>query len=263
MRTGESDVGRLEGKTALITGSSRGLGAAMARRFASEGANVAVNYRVAADKAAEVVADIEAGGGKAIAVQADCTQETDVARMVDEVVAAFGDIRVLVNNSGILNRSRIVEMSTETWDEMMASHLRAYFLVSKYCLNRSMLELEPVEGERVAAKIINIGSGLVNRGGLSAVEQVHYMTAKAGVAGFTRGLAAELAPKITVNLIAPGIHLTDMIGTPPDDVVETMAGYFLLGMPELRDVTAAATFLASSDADHVTAEVMTTNGGST
>jgi 3-oxoacyl-[acyl-carrier protein] reductase len=255
-------MNRLEGKTALVTGASRGLGKAIALRFAEEGANVAVIYRQQAEKAAEVVAGVEAAGGKGIAIQADCTDEDEVGAMVDDVLVAFGEIRILVNNAGILNLSPIAEMSVATWDEMMVSHLRSHFLVTRACLNKCMLQLDPLPGERVAAKIINMGSGLVNRGGLSAATRVHYMTAKAGVAGFTRGLAAELAPKITVNAIAPGIHLTDMVGQPPPEVKEHLAGYFLLGLPEDGDVAAAAAYLASPDGDHVSAEILTPNGGS-
>jgi 3-oxoacyl-[acyl-carrier protein] reductase len=255
-------VQRLQGKTALVTGSGRGLGAAIALGFAREGASVAVNYIERRDKAEEVVRGIEALGGKAIAVQADCTEPDDVARLVDSVLDAFGEIRILVNNSGILTRRPIAEMSIDEWDGMIKSHLRSHFLVTRECLNRSMLALQPLAGERVAAKIINMGSGLVNRGGLSAREQVHYMTAKAGVAGFTRGLAAELAPSITVNALAPGIHLTDMVGNPPPDLKAKLAGYFLLGLPEDRDVVATAVFLASTDGDHITAEILTMNGGS-
>jgi 3-oxoacyl-[acyl-carrier protein] reductase len=255
-------MNRLEGKTALVTGASRGLGKAIALRFAEEGANVAVIYRQQAEKAAEVVAGVEAAGGKGIAIQADCTDEDEVGAMVDDVLVAFGEIRILVNNAGILNLSPIAEMSVATWDEMMVSHLRSHFLVTRACLNKCMLQLDPLPGERVAAKIINMGSGLVNRGGLSAATRVHYMTAKAGVAGFTRGLAAELAPKITVNAIAPGIHLTDMVGQPPPEVKEHLAGYFLLGLPDDGDVAAAAAYLASPDGDHVSAEILTPNGGS-
>lgn len=255
---------RLEGKTALVTGSSRGLGAAIARGFAREGARVVVNYRDNAEKANEVVQAIEAEGGTAIAVRADCTREDDVVTLVETALEAFGEIRILVNNAGIGTRGTIAEMDVAQWDEMMASHLRSAFLVTHHCLRRGMAELPPLPGERIAAKIINMGSGLVNRGGLGAREQVHYMTAKAGIAGFTRGLAAELAPRMTVNALAPGIHFTDMVagGAPSPDLREALAGLFLLGLPVDEDVVAAAIHLASPAADHVTAEIFTMNGGS-
>lgn len=254
---------RLENRTALVTGGSRGLGAAIANRFAAEGASVAIAYRERADRAEEVLTAIEAAGGKGLAIQADCTDEEQVGAMVDEVLSVFGEIRILVNNSGILNLSPIADMTARVWDEMMTSHLRSHFLVTRTCLTKCMLGLDRLPGERVTAKIINMGSGLVDRGGLSAATRVHYMTAKSGVAGFTRALAAELAPNITVNALAPGIHLTDMIGTPPPEVKDRLAGYFLLGLPEDRDVAGAAAYLASPDGDHITAQVITTNGGST
>lgn len=255
---------RLEGKTALITGSSRGLGAAMAKGFAREGAKVVVNYVANAERASGVVRAIQEEGGQAIAVQADCTVERDVAALVDAAVAAYGEIRILVNNAGIGTRGLISEMPVAQWDEMMASHLRSAFLVTHYCLRTGMADLTPLPGERIAAKIINMGSGLVNRGGLGAREQVHYMTAKAGIAGFTRGLAAELAPRMTVNALAPGIHFTEMVagGAPSDELREMLASIFLLGLPVDEDVVAAAIHLASASADHVTAEIFTMNGGS-
>jgi 3-oxoacyl-[acyl-carrier protein] reductase len=257
-------MNRLQGKTALVTGSSRGLGAAIARGFAREGARVVVNYRENASSAAEVVRAINEDGGEAIAVRADCTIERDVIALVEQTIAAYGEIRILVNNAGIGTRGKIAEMPVAQWDEMMTSHLRSAFLVTHYCLRTGMADLPLRSGERIAAKIINMGSGLVNRGGLGAREMVHYMTAKAGIAGFTRGLAAELAPRMTVNALAPGIHFTDMVagGAPSQELREALAGLFLLGLPVDEDVAAAAIHLASPAADHVTAEIFTMNGGS-
>ncbi len=255
---------RLEGKTAIVTGSSRGLGAAIALGLAREGARVVVNYRESAAKAAAVVAAIEAEGGSALAVRADCTVESDVAVLVRAAIDAFGEIRLLVNNAGIGTRSTIADMGVAQWDEMIASHLRSAFLVTRHCLGTGMADLPPKPGERIAAKIINMGSGLVHRGGLGAYGQVHYMTAKAGIAGFTRGLAAELAPKMTVNALAPGIHFTDMVagGAPDEALKATLAGLFLLGLPRDEDVVETAIHIASPAADHVTAEIFTMNGGS-
>lgn len=253
---------RLDGRTALVTGSGRGLGAAMAIAFAAEGANVVVNYRSRAADADAVVTAIEDLGGKAVAVQADCTDEVDVARLVDTAVAEFGEVRILVNNAGIGGRTPFAELTVASWDEMMASHLRSHFLVSRACLVKSMSGLQPLPGERRAAKIVNIGSGLVRRGGFAAAGSVAYMTAKAGVNGFTQALAAELAPLITVNAIEPGIHFTELFGgRPPDEVVAELDRLFLLGLAEDRDVASMATFLASADADHITAQIFLTSGG--
>jgi 3-oxoacyl-[acyl-carrier protein] reductase len=255
-------AGRLAGKTALVTGSSRGLGAVMARAFAREGANVVVNYRTGRDEAEEVVASIKELGAGAVAVEADCTDAAAVARMLDVAVNTFGEVRILVNNAGIGGGSAaLVATTLDDWEAMMASHLRSHFLVTTACLERSMLGLCPLTGERRAAKIINIGSGLVRRQGRAAAQKVPYMTAKAGVVGFTHGLAAELAPLITVNAIEPGIHFTGMVGQPPADVQAALGDLFLLGLAEDRDVASMATFLASAEGDHLTAQVMLTSGG--
>jgi 3-oxoacyl-[acyl-carrier protein] reductase len=233
----------------------------MALAFAQEGANVVINYRNRREQAEEVVRAAKDSGVGALAVEADCTCERDVVRLVDAAVETFGEVRVLVNNAGIGASGALVDATVEAWDEMMASHLRSHFLVSKHCLRRSMSLLSPLDGERRSAKIINIGSGLVRRGGRAAAGKVSYMTAKAGVVGFTQGLAAELAPAITVNAIEPGIHFTEMVGDPPRDVRQHLDELFLLGLAEDRDVAAMATFLASAEADHLTAQIFLTSGG--
>jgi 3-oxoacyl-[acyl-carrier protein] reductase len=222
---------------------------------------VAVNYLNSEESALQVVKSIQEIGRRAIAVRADCTDEAQVIGMVDAVVDEFGEIRVLVNNAGILSRHPVTEMDVSVWDEMMASHLRSTFLVSKYCLVKTMSSLKPLAGERIAGKIINMSSGIVRRGGLGAANTAHYMAAKAGVIGFTSALAAEVAPLITVNAIAPGIHPTDMLGNPSESVLEELGRIFLLGLGTTEDVAAAAVFLASSEGDHFTGETLTPNGG--
>jgi 3-oxoacyl-[acyl-carrier protein] reductase len=238
------------------------LGAVMAVAFAAEGANVVVNYRSNRERAEEVVAAIKELGASAVAVEADCTVEADVARMLDVAVNTFGEVRILVNNAGIGDSPKpLVDTTVDEWDAMIASHLRSHYLVTKACLQRSMLGLEPLPGERRAAKIINIGSGLVRRTGQAAAGKASYMAAKAGVVGFTHAMAAEVAPLITVNAIEPGIHFTDMVGDPPPEVKDFMNGLFLLGLAEDRDVASMATYLASADGDHITAQVLLTSGG--
>ena len=204
-------MGKLDGRPALVTGGSRGLGAAIALAFADEGADVAVNYIEREDKANEVVEAIRAKGRRAIAVQADCSREDDVQRMVDAVLAEFGEIRILMNNAGILTQIPFVDMPVAVWDEMMSSHLRSHFLVTRACLP-SMLKLRPINNERRAAKIITMSSGIGQKGGAGGATIVHYVAAKAGIIGFTKALAGELAPLITVNSISPGTHPTDILG---------------------------------------------------
>jgi 3-oxoacyl-[acyl-carrier protein] reductase len=252
----------LSDHVALVTGSSRGLGASIARRLAADGATVVVNYRAREDLADEVVAGIRAAGGTALAIGADTTDEDAVGEMLARVVAEAGPVRLLVNNSGIMTRSAVEEMDAASWDEMMTSHLRSAFLVTRACLRSGTAALQPLAGRRIAAKVVNIGSGLVTAGGRAKIGAVHYVTAKAGLVGFTQALSAELAPRVTVNLVAPGIHFTDLNGGPPDEVTRaTLADIFLLGLPTDADVAATVAYLLSPDADHVTAETITPNGG--
>ncbi|ONH25116.1 SDR family NAD(P)-dependent oxidoreductase [Pseudofrankia asymbiotica] len=252
----------LSDHVALVTGSSRGLGATIARRLAADGATVVVNYRAREDLADEVVAGIRAAGGSALAIGADTTDEEAVRDMVARIALDAGPVRLLVNNSGIMSRSSVEEMDVASWDEMMTSHLRSAFLVTRECLRAGTSTLDPLPGRRIAAKVVNIGSGIVTATGRAKTGAVHYVTAKAGLVGFTQALAAELAPRMTVNLVAPGIHFTDMNGGPADDATrETLAGIFLLGLPRDEDVAATVAYLLSPDADHVTAETITPNGG--
>jgi len=253
-------MGSLDGRVALVTGASRGLGAAIARRLASEGAAVGVNYLNRKDKADELVAEIRATGGTAVALAADVTREGDVERMVDETIAALGDIRILVNNAGILSQMPIETMPVEEWDRMMASHLRSHFLVSKHVIP-SMRRLKPIGEERRVAKIINMSSGIGQKGGAGGAGIVHYVTAKAGVLGFTKALAGELAPDITVNGISPGTHPTDILGDLSDEWIEEKSKVFLLGFGTVEDVAETALFLASPATDYYTGQVLTPNGG--
>lgn len=253
-------MGKLDGKTALVTGGSRGLGAGIALAFADEGADVAVNYVGRKDKADEVVEAIRAKGRRAIAVQADCTNEDDVNRMVDEVLQEFGGIRILMNNAGILTQMPFVDMPLSAWEEMMASHLRSHFLVTKACLP-SMMKLKPLNGEKRAAKIITMSSGIGQKGGEGGATIVHYVTAKAGIIGFTKALAGELAPLITVNSISPGTHPTDILGDLTEEWKEEKEKQLLLGFGTVPDVALTAAFIASPDADYYTGQVLMPNGG--
>lgn len=254
-------MGLQDKRPALVTGASRGLGAGIALALAREGAPVAVNYREREDKAAEVVDRILADGGRAFAVQADCTEEAQVAAMVERVVEEFGEIRTLVNNAGGLTQVELVDMTLETWEEMMASHLRSHFLVTRETVRHSMGSLSPFEGERRAGKIVNMSSGIGQKGGPGGATIVHYVTAKAGVIGFTKALAGELAPLITVNAIAPGTHPTDILGDLTDEWKEEKEEELLLGFGTVEDVAESVVFLASPQADYYTGQVLTPNGG--
>src|SRR5258708_38270296 len=172
-------MGLLEGQIALVTGASRGLGAGIARAFAREGARVAVNCRTRVDKATEVVRDIEQSGGQAMLVQADCTDEAHVDDMVREVTRELGPIEILMNNAGDISQMPFVEMPVNVWDQMMASHLRSHFLVTKACLP-GMMKLTPKDGRRRAAKIINMSSGIGQKGGRGGAGPCPNNTTKTG-----------------------------------------------------------------------------------
>jgi 3-oxoacyl-[acyl-carrier protein] reductase len=259
-------MGRLNGKTALVTGGSRGLGAGDALAFAREGAAVAVNYYpdpAEHENAMAIVRQICSAGGRAIAVEGDVTDEQQVASVVDRVVEEFGEIRILMNNAGNFTMCRVAEMSLEEWEATIACHLRGTFLMSKHCLKKSMLGLEPLNEERRAAKIINMSSGIGQIGGEFGASMVHYVTAKAGILGFTKALAGEVAPLITVNAIAPGMHSTAMSADPAlsEEWLQEKMKRYLLGWGTVADVAETAVFLASPEADHYTGQVLMPNGG--
>jgi 3-oxoacyl-[acyl-carrier protein] reductase len=254
-------MGIQDNRPALVTGASRGLGAGIALALAREGAPIAVNYREREDKANEVVDAIRDAGGQAFAVQADCTDEAQVEAMVDRVVEEFGEIRTLVNNAGGLTQMNLVDMPLEVWEEMMASHLRSHFLVTRAALRASMLSLKPLNGERRAGKVITMSSGIGQKGGEGGATIVHYVTAKAGIIGFTKALAGEVAPLITVNCIAPGTHPTDILGDLSEEWKQEKAEELLLGFGTIEDVAETAVFIASPAADYYTGQVLTPNGG--
>ncbi len=245
-------MAKLDGRVALVTGASRGIGAAIARAFGREGATVAVNYHRSEARAAEVVAAIEAFGSKAIAVRADVADAAAVSGMVDRTATAFGPIDVLVNNAGILNAAPLDQMSEDVWDEMIATNLRSVFLCTRAVLP-SMLA-------RGRGKIISVTSQLGQKG---MPNHAHYAAAKAGVIGFTRALAREVGPRgLHVNAIAPGPIETELIGPITDEFRREKTVIFALrrfGLPE--EVAPTAVFLASDDSSYYAGQTLCPNGG--
>lgn len=242
---------RLDGKIALVTGASRGIGRGIAEALASEGAKVAVNYFGSPDAASEVVEGIIASGGDAMAAQADVSDEQDVTRMVNQVIDRWGRIDVLVSNAGILTQSHLAEMPTTMWDEMMRVNLRSAFLVTRAVL--------PGMLERKQGRIIYVASQLGLKG---APDLVHYSAAKAALIGMTRALAREVAPHIQVNAIAPGPIETDMVAGITDDwKAMKMAELPLARFGQVREVAPTAVFLASDDGAYYTGQVLGPNGG--
>jgi NAD(P)-dependent dehydrogenase (short-subunit alcohol dehydrogenase family) len=240
----------LAGKRALVTGASRGIGAAIALALAEKGADVAITYERSADRAAEVVAAIEGKGRKALAIQADSADPAAVKRSVDEAARGLGGLDILVNNAAIVLYDAIADVSVERIDALLDVNVRSPVLASQAALPHL----------REGGRVINIGSAGAERI-VGDTGTVYYMT-KSALHSFTRGLARELGSRdITVNLVQPGSTDTDM--NPADgesaDFQRSLIPLGRYGKPE--DVAAAVAFLASPAAKHITGTILTVDGG--
>ena len=243
---------RFEGKVALVTGASRGIGRAIALALAAAGADVAVNYAGSEAAAKEVAAEIEAMGRKAFVIQADIASTEASTAMVDAVVKEFGRVDVLVNNAGITRDGLLMRMKEEDWDAVITTNLKGVFNCTKAAIKYMM--------KQKSGNIVNISSivGVMGNAG-----QANYCAAKAGVIGFTKATAKEVAARgIRVNAIAPGFIKTDMTSVLSEKVVEAMlAGIPLNRLGETEDIAKAVLFLASSDANYITGQTLHVDGG--
>lgn len=243
---------KLEGKVAVVTGASRGIGRAIALKLAEEGAKVVVNYSGSQAKAEEVVAMIQENGGEAIAVQASVSQTEEVTALMDAAVKTYGSLDILVNNAGITKDNLIMRMKEDEWDDVLNTNLKGVFLCTK-AVTRQMMKQR-------AGRIINISSivGVAGNAG-----QANYVAAKAGVIGLTKTTAKELASRnILVNAIAPGFIETEMTEQLPEDIKQGMLTQIplaKLGQPE--DIAKAVAFLASEDANYMTGQTLHIDGG--
>ena len=242
----------LDGKTALVTGASRGIGRAIALCLAAEGARVAINYAGNVKAAEEVKTSIEAAGGTAILCQADIADSAAVEAMIADVVKEFGAIDILVNNAGITRDTLLMRMKDEDFAKVLDTNLKGVFYCTKAVAKLMM--------KKRLGRIINMASvvGLVGNAG-----QTNYAAAKAGVIGFSKSAAKELASRgITVNVVAPGFIGTDMTAGLPESVKEKMLTDIPLGrMGEPEDVANAVLFLASDQASYITGQVVNVDGG--
>ena len=240
----------LSGKTAIVTGASRGIGRAIALRLASAGACVVAGAR--SDHAEPVAREIEAAGGTAIAVALDVTRTASIAGLAQTALDRFGRIDVLVNNAGIVRDQLLLRMKPEEWDAVIATNLTAAFASCRAVL-RPMLKQR-------SGRIVNIGS-VVGRTGNPG--QANYAASKAGLEGFTRSLALEVASRgITANVVAPGMIETDMTAALDERAREALGSRIPMGrLGTADDVAAAVCFLASDEASYITGQVMGVNGG--
>lgn len=243
---------KLEGRKAVVTGGSRGIGRAIALELAREGADVAVNYLASEGSALEVARQIEKLGRRALTVRADVSDFPDTFRMAQEVLGAFGHVDILVNNAGINSDKTFVKMDHASWRKVLAINLDGVFNCTKAFVD-SMIK-------RGYGKIVNITSVI---GQIGNFGQANYAASKAGVTAMTKSLARELAGKgITVNAVAPGFIETEMVDSIPEKVRQRLLDQVpLKRFGKAEEVARAVIYLVSSDGDYITGEELSMNGG--
>jgi 3-oxoacyl-[acyl-carrier protein] reductase len=242
---------RLKGKVAVVTGASRGIGAAIAERLAHEGASVVVNYVDSADKATAVVRRIEGDGGQAAAVQADVGKAAEVQRLFDESIKRFGKVDILVNNAGVPLYKMVAEITEAEFDRILTTNVKGVFLTCK----------QAVRGMSDGGRIVNVSSSVT---GLMLSAYVAYAATKGAVEQMTRHLAQELGRRgITVNAVSPGPTDTELFGEGKTEARKQefarMAALGRLGEP--TDIADVVTFLVTDDARWITGQNIRVNGG--
>ena len=242
----------LEGKVAIVTGASRGIGKAIAQQFIAQGAKVAFTYRSSAEAAAALEQELSAGGGTVKGFQSDAASMTDAERLAGEVVEAFGTIDIVVNNAGITDDTLLMRMTEEQWDRVISVNLKSCFNLTKAVM-RTMLKAR-------SGSIVNISSVVGVQGNAG---QANYAASKAGILGFTKSVALELGSRnIRCNAIAPGFIETEMTARLDADTVQGWRDAIPLkrgGTPE--DVANLCVFLASDMSAYITGQTLNVDGG--
>lgn len=245
---------KLKDKIAVVTGSSRGVGRAVALGLAKEGAKLVVNYTSNEKAAKEVVASIQSMGSEAVSVKADVAQKSDVDKLIGSAIETFGGLDILVNNAGFTRPALMIKMTEEQWDEVVDIHLKGAFLCSQAAANHMK--------EQNSGKIINVTSvaGLVG-----TVGQINYSAAKGGIISMTKSIARELARyNVCANVISLGIVATDMtekIRTDEKLRQIYMNRILLKRFAEAEDIAPAFAFLASDESNYITGQLLCVDGG--
>ena len=243
---------KLEGRTALVTGGSRGIGRAIAIALAQEGADVAINFQSNEVAAAEVKEEIQRMGRRAVLARADVSDPVETSRMAEAVLKEFGHVDILVNNAGVTSDKSFVNMDYDTWRKVLAINLDGVFNCTKVFIDQMV--------EQNYGKVVNITSVI---GQIGNFGQANYAASKAGVAAMTKSLAKELARKgITVNAVAPGFIETEMVLAIPEAAQTRLLNQIpLKRFGKAEEVAQMVVFLCSTDGDYVTGAELEVNGG--
>jgi acetoacetyl-CoA reductase len=244
-------MGRLDGKVALVTGASRGIGRSIALALGAEGAKVALNYNSSEAEAQAVADEVAAIGGECMLAQANVANKEEARAMVKRVAEHFGRLDILVNNAGITRDKTLRKMADEDWDEVIKTNLGSVY----YTVTAAM----PIMTDQNYGRIINISSYVGQAGNFG---QANYGASKGGIIAFTKTAALELAKyNITVNSLAPGFTLTDMLAKVPENVQTMIKSKIPMGRFGLPEEIAKAVVFLAADGDYITGQQININGG--
>jgi 3-oxoacyl-(acyl-carrier-protein) reductase len=242
---------RLDGKSALVTGGSRGIGRAIALQLARDGARVAINYRSGEAEAHEVARKIQAIGGEPLVLRADVSNSKDARELVAKVIEQFGRLDILVNNAGITRDKTLRKLIDEDWTEVLNTNLNSVY----YCCTAA---IKPMCDQKYG-RIINISSFVGQAGNFG---QANYAASKGGIIAFTKTAALEVAKyNVTVNAIAPGFTLTEMLGKVPENIQEQIKAKIPMGRFGLPEEIAQAVAFLAAEGDYITGQQININGG--